>query len=104
VVTQFVWQWEDGLQLFPNCSPDKNAQIKLVFKATSATEEVLSGVNLRDKRILVTGVSAGLGVETARGRETADTNLHLRHFSKTTFIRLIGILRRYPKVGFKTLV
>jgi NAD(P)-dependent dehydrogenase (short-subunit alcohol dehydrogenase family) len=37
-----------------------------VFGATSTTEEVLSGVNLRGKRILVTGVSAGLGVETAR--------------------------------------
>src|SRR3984893_11786551 len=33
---------------------------------TSTTEDVLSGVNLRGKRILVTGVSAGLGVETAR--------------------------------------
>jgi NAD(P)-dependent dehydrogenase (short-subunit alcohol dehydrogenase family) len=37
-----------------------------VFGATSTTEEVLSGVNLKGKRILVTGVSAGLGVETAR--------------------------------------
>jgi NAD(P)-dependent dehydrogenase (short-subunit alcohol dehydrogenase family) len=37
-----------------------------VFGATSTTEEVLSGINLRGKRILVTGVSAGLGVETAR--------------------------------------
>jgi NAD(P)-dependent dehydrogenase (short-subunit alcohol dehydrogenase family) len=37
-----------------------------VFEATSTTDEVLSGVNLQDKRILVTGVSAGLGIETAR--------------------------------------
>ncbi|MFZ0520906.1 MAG: SDR family NAD(P)-dependent oxidoreductase [Candidatus Acidiferrales bacterium] len=37
-----------------------------VFGATSTTEDVLSGVNLHGKRILVTGVSAGLGVETAR--------------------------------------
>lgn len=36
------------------------------FGATSTTEDVLSGVNLRGKRILLTGVSAGLGVETAR--------------------------------------
>lgn len=36
------------------------------FGATSTTEDVLSGRNLRGKRILVTGVSAGLGVETAR--------------------------------------
>jgi NAD(P)-dependent dehydrogenase (short-subunit alcohol dehydrogenase family) len=34
--------------------------------ATSTTEDVLGGVDLHDKRILVTGVSAGLGVETAR--------------------------------------
>src|ERR1700688_4573031 len=37
-----------------------------VFGATSTTDDVLSGVNLKGKRILVTGVSAGLGVETAR--------------------------------------
>ena len=37
-----------------------------VFGATSTTDEVLSGVNLQGTRILVTGVSAGLGVETAR--------------------------------------
>ncbi|MBP0590814.1 SDR family NAD(P)-dependent oxidoreductase [Paraburkholderia sp. LEh10] len=36
------------------------------FGATSTTDEVLAGVNLHGKRILVTGVSAGLGVETAR--------------------------------------
>ena len=34
--------------------------------AKSTTEDVLEGINLRGKRILVTGVSAGLGVETAR--------------------------------------
>lgn len=37
-----------------------------VFGATSTTDEVLSGINLSGRRILVTGVSAGLGVETAR--------------------------------------
>jgi len=36
------------------------------FGATSTTDDVLTGVNLKGKRILVTGVSAGLGVETAR--------------------------------------
>jgi NAD(P)-dependent dehydrogenase (short-subunit alcohol dehydrogenase family) len=36
------------------------------FGATSTTDDVLAGVDLRGKRILVTGVSAGLGVETAR--------------------------------------
>jgi NAD(P)-dependent dehydrogenase (short-subunit alcohol dehydrogenase family) len=36
------------------------------FGATSTTDDVLSGINLKGKRILVTGASAGLGVETAR--------------------------------------
>src|SRR5215471_14815712 len=36
------------------------------FGATSTTDDVLEGVDLRGKRVLVTGVSAGLGVETAR--------------------------------------
>jgi NAD(P)-dependent dehydrogenase (short-subunit alcohol dehydrogenase family) len=36
-----------------------------VFGATSTTDDVLAGIDLRGKRILVTGVSAGLGVETA---------------------------------------
>jgi NAD(P)-dependent dehydrogenase (short-subunit alcohol dehydrogenase family) len=38
----------------------------LTLGATSTTDDVLSGVDLKGKRILVTGVSAGLGVETAR--------------------------------------
>jgi NAD(P)-dependent dehydrogenase (short-subunit alcohol dehydrogenase family) len=37
-----------------------------VWGATSTTDEVLSGIDLHGKRILVTGVSAGIGVETAR--------------------------------------
>ena len=36
------------------------------FGAKSTTEEVLAGVNLKGTRFVVTGVSAGLGVETAR--------------------------------------
>ena len=37
-----------------------------VFGPTSTTEDVLAGIDLQGKRILVTGVSAGIGVETAR--------------------------------------
>src|ERR1700686_3783247 len=36
------------------------------FGRTSTTEDVLAGIDLQGKRILVTGVSDGLGVETAR--------------------------------------
>src|SRR4029078_10199651 len=37
-----------------------------VFGETSTTDEVLSGVSLKGKRVLVTGGSSGLGGETAR--------------------------------------
>jgi len=36
------------------------------FGFESTTDEVLEGIDLSGKRILITGVSAGLGVETAR--------------------------------------
>jgi NAD(P)-dependent dehydrogenase (short-subunit alcohol dehydrogenase family) len=36
------------------------------FNAKSTTDDVLAGVDLSGRRFLVTGVSAGLGVETAR--------------------------------------
>lgn len=36
------------------------------FGAHSTTEEVLAGIDLTGKRIVVTGVSSGLGVETSR--------------------------------------
>lgn len=37
-----------------------------LFGAESTTDQVLEGVDLSGKRVLVTGVSAGLGIETAR--------------------------------------
>jgi NAD(P)-dependent dehydrogenase (short-subunit alcohol dehydrogenase family) len=37
-----------------------------IFGDTSTTDDVLAGVYLSGKHVLVTGVSAGLGVETAR--------------------------------------
>ncbi|EOA06668.1 dehydrogenase [Herbaspirillum frisingense GSF30] len=36
------------------------------FNAKSTTDEVLAGTDLRGKRVFITGVSAGLGIETAR--------------------------------------
>ena len=42
------------------------SNVATVFGATSTTDEVLFGINLTGKRILVTGVSAGIGVEMAR--------------------------------------
>jgi NAD(P)-dependent dehydrogenase (short-subunit alcohol dehydrogenase family) len=51
----------------PAYKGDKLASTRTnVLGPTSTTEDVLFGIDLRGKRILVTGVSAGLGVETAR--------------------------------------
>jgi NAD(P)-dependent dehydrogenase (short-subunit alcohol dehydrogenase family) len=36
------------------------------FGATSTTDDVLNGIDLSGKRVLITGVSAGLGIESAR--------------------------------------
>ncbi|MFM0057701.1 SDR family NAD(P)-dependent oxidoreductase [Paraburkholderia phytofirmans] len=45
------------------------------FGATSTTDDVLAGVDLHGKRILVTGVSAGLGMETARALAARGANV-----------------------------
>jgi NAD(P)-dependent dehydrogenase (short-subunit alcohol dehydrogenase family) len=44
----------------------KGDSVMAKFGETSTTDEVLAGIDLKGKRVLVTGVSAGLGVETAR--------------------------------------
>jgi NAD(P)-dependent dehydrogenase (short-subunit alcohol dehydrogenase family) len=44
----------------------REIEMAKTFGADSTTNEVLSGIDLRGKRILVTGVSAGIGIETAR--------------------------------------
>jgi hypothetical protein len=44
----------------------RNPAMTRIFGGQSTTDKVLAGVSLAGKRILVTGVSAGLGVETAR--------------------------------------
>jgi NAD(P)-dependent dehydrogenase (short-subunit alcohol dehydrogenase family) len=36
------------------------------FGATSTTDDVLAGLDLKGKRVLVTGTSSGLGIETSR--------------------------------------
>ena len=45
------------------------------FGATSTTEDVLSGMDLHGKRVLVTGVSSGIGVETARALAAHGANV-----------------------------
>ena len=61
----------------------------MTFGAKSTTEDVLSGVNMRGERVLVTGVSAGLGVETARvlvahGADVVGTARDLAKAERTT--------------------
>jgi NAD(P)-dependent dehydrogenase (short-subunit alcohol dehydrogenase family) len=46
-----------------------------ILGASSTTDDVLSGVDLNGKRILVTGVSAGIGVETARALAAHGTDV-----------------------------
>jgi hypothetical protein len=46
-----------------------------IFGATSTTEDVSSGTDLLGKRILVTGVFAGLGVQTARSLAAHGTHV-----------------------------
>jgi NAD(P)-dependent dehydrogenase (short-subunit alcohol dehydrogenase family) len=47
-------------------SSGSEAATTMRFSAASTTDEVLEGVDLSGKTVLVTGVSAGLGIETAR--------------------------------------
>lgn len=54
------------------------------FGATSTTDDVLAGMDLSGKRVLITGVSAGLGVETARALVSHGA-------------RVVGTARNLPK-------
>jgi TRAP-type uncharacterized transport system substrate-binding protein len=54
------------------------------FGSTSTADDVLSGKDLSGKRVLVTGVSAGLGVETARA--LAAHGAHISGFKTTLMI------------------
>ncbi|HWL70049.1 MAG TPA: SDR family NAD(P)-dependent oxidoreductase [Geminicoccus sp.] len=56
------------------------------FGATSTADEVLSGVDLKGKRILVTGASTGIGRETARSLAAHGTSI-------------VGAVRNLAKAG-----
>jgi NAD(P)-dependent dehydrogenase (short-subunit alcohol dehydrogenase family) len=53
------------LKLLPEKRHEEKNMTKK-FNASSTADEVLSEVNLKGKRFLVTGVSSGIGLETAR--------------------------------------
>ena len=46
-----------------------------VFNQKSTVDQVLSGINLKGKRVLVTGVSSGIGLETARALVSYGANV-----------------------------
>lgn len=70
-----------------------------MFDATSTTDDVLTGVDLRGKRILVTGVSSGIGVETARslGAHGAWVVGAVRNFARAE--PAVGPIRTAAAVG-----
>lgn len=49
-----------------NLPSTKENEMNKKFSAKSTADEVLSGVDLRGKQYLITGVSSGIGLETAR--------------------------------------
>jgi NAD(P)-dependent dehydrogenase (short-subunit alcohol dehydrogenase family) len=73
--TERIGQENDGIgralherrrQMRSAISMEEQRMTTATFGAESTTDEVLAGMDLSGQRILVTGVSAGLGVETAR--------------------------------------
>ena len=58
-----------------------------VFGATSTTEDVLSGINLRGERIFVTGVSAGLGLRSSSAYQF--------HLERSQRARSLGVFCGY---------
>jgi NAD(P)-dependent dehydrogenase (short-subunit alcohol dehydrogenase family) len=53
------------------------SRITTPFNAKSTARQVLDGVGLEGKRIVVTGASSGIGVETARELARAGATVHL---------------------------
>lgn len=69
------------------------------FGFTTTSDEVLAGIDLRGKRALVTGVSSGLGVETARalaahGAEVVGAARNLAKAAQAT-----GVVRAAAEAG-----
>jgi NAD(P)-dependent dehydrogenase (short-subunit alcohol dehydrogenase family) len=69
---------QDNDVTFPGASSDDVIALgegPRSFGYHSTTDEVLAGIDLSGKRVLVTGVSAGLGVETARALAAHGANV-----------------------------
>ncbi|MDO3408246.1 SDR family NAD(P)-dependent oxidoreductase [Saccharibacillus sp. CPCC 101409] len=64
-------------------------QLAAAFGAKSTTEDVLAGIDLKNKRYLITGVSSGMGIEIARslvahGAEVVGTARNLAKAEEAT--------------------
>ena len=53
------------------------ARITTAFGAQSTAAEVIAGIDLGDRRAIVTGGSSGIGVETARALASAGAEVTL---------------------------
>jgi len=71
--------------------------MKRTFGASSTTDEVLEGSELSGRRVLVTGVSAGLGVETARALVAHGAHVIGTARDLTKAERACGIVREAKK-------
>lgn len=60
------------------------------FDSTTTTDDVLAGIDLHGKNVLITGLSAGLGIETARALAAHGANI-------------VGTARNLPKAEKATL-
>jgi short chain dehydrogenase len=59
------------------CTTVTQGRITSPFTARSTAAEVVAGIDLRDKRAIVTGGSSGIGIETARALASAGADLTL---------------------------
>ena len=59
------------------CTTMTQGRITSPFTATSTAAEVVAGIDLRDKRVIVTGGSSGIGIETARALASAGADVTL---------------------------
>src|SRR5882724_9853710 len=64
-MNEFMSRWREGVTAMPT------------LDANSTTEDVLRGVDLSGKRVLVTGASGGIGRETARALAAAGATVVL---------------------------
>jgi NAD(P)-dependent dehydrogenase (short-subunit alcohol dehydrogenase family) len=54
-----------------------NHRITTPFDAQSTAAEVIAGIDLTDRRAIVTGGASGIGIETARALASADAEVTL---------------------------